>query len=136
MIKIIIEALVTSRLCFMWSQVKRKEKSVSQHFEVVLFFPEPPAARVCLRIIGSVLSDDCRVLSILLVQQTDLLWLSLTATVAKHPTRPTTTDVLTVFNGARPIHCGFKVPLCVVGERPQTAVLKSPARYISSDITS
>lgn len=62
-------------------------------------------------IIGSVTSDGSRVLSVL-VQQSGLLWLILTATVAKHSAQPTTTDVLTVFSGAGPIHCGFKAPLC------------------------
>lgn len=47
-----------------------------------------------------------------LVQQSGLLWLTLTATVAKHSAHPTTADVLTVFNGAWPVHCGFKAPLC------------------------
>jgi len=46
--------------------------------------------------------DDDRVLSVLFVQRPGLLWLIPTATVAKHSAPPTSTDVLTVFNGARP----------------------------------
>lgn len=70
-----------------------------------------------MQIIGSVISDDCRVLSLLLVQQSGLLWLILTATVANHSASPAT-DVLTMLNGAQPI-CVLKV-----SERLQTPFLK------------
>ena len=64
-----------------------------------------------------------------------LLWLILAETVAKHPARPTTTDVPTVFGGSRPIHCGFK------GTSVFSNLLKSPKPPsskkvpISNDIT-
>lgn len=77
------------------------------------------------------------VLSVLSVQQSGLLWLTLATTVAKHPARPATADVLTVFNGAWPVHCAVKAPLCLAScWKAPNVVLKSPVSSGSNDITS
>lgn len=121
-------------LCFMLSQAKK----VGNHCLKSWFVFHCNSC--CMRVhVYYWLSYIRWLLSSLIVLQSGLLWLILRATVAKHSARPTTTDVLTVFNGARPIHCGLKVPLCFVlkvAERPQTVFLKSHVSFISNDITS
>lgn len=110
-------------------------KQIWNHcFKVDLFFTAPPAVWVHMCIIGSVISDDCRVLSVLLLQQSGLLWLILTATVAKHsaPRQQQMYWLCSVELGQPTVdskHC------CVlkVSERPQTAFLKS---HVSNDVTS
>lgn len=76
-------------------------------------------------------------LSILLAQQSGLLRLTLTSTVAKHSAGSAADVLIVVFCGVWPITvdskhlCGLKV-----AERPQTVFPKSHACLISTDIIS
>lgn len=93
----VVRGYIALFLCF---HKPRKEPLFKSGF----IFTASAAVWVYMPAFGSVISDVCRVFSIILLHRSGFFWLILTATVVKHSATPTTTDVLTVFKGARPIH--------------------------------